>query len=148
MNLPQLISTERVVRSEAKTKAEALEHLAKVIATAPGITVAADVLPALIERERASSTGVGNGVAVPHVKLRSIREPSLSVLIFKEPIPFESIDGSPVPLLVGAAYPDPPGPTYLQTLSAISKRLASGRMKDALASGGDPTVIHAILTAE
>lgn len=89
------------VHVEVKSKDDLLAVLSS-LAGDSGLGVRPEILyRKLLERERTMSTGIGNGVGVPHTLLEGIRELQAWVLTLKEPIPFDAVDGQPVAVVVG-----------------------------------------------
>src|SRR6516164_7461331 len=100
MRLTDILKPENIkVPLEAKTKNEAIAELVKLLADNGQITDAKKVLEAVLEREATRTTGIGNGLAIPHGKCPGT--PDLVMAIGKpaQPIDFQSIDGKPVSVI-------------------------------------------------
>lgn len=83
------------------------------------------VFNAVLTRERMGSTGIGNGIAIPHGKLEVCRPQAVGVFIrLNQPIAFDAIDKQPVDLLFALLVPSNQCKIHLHTLSLVSKRLA------------------------
>src|SRR6202000_3113577 len=87
-----------IPRLEADDKKQALQALASNAEAATGAT-APDIYAALLQRERLSSTSLGRGIAIPHVKLPGVKAITCIFARLEPPIPFKSHDGEPVDLL-------------------------------------------------
>ena len=99
------------VRMKASTKDEALAELVDNLIQSDVLpaTSREDALAALLEREKLGSTGVGAGVAIPHVKLRGIERVACSLAVHAEGLPWQAIDGAPVHILFVVLRPDKAG---------------------------------------
>jgi len=81
------------------------------------------VFSALLKREELGSTGVGNGVAIPHVRLEQVRNPFGIMVRLKDPIKFDSIDGQPVDLVCLLLLSKKNESAQLNALAGIARRL-------------------------
>jgi len=82
------------------------------------------VLDALINRERLGSTGIGEGVALPHARMPSLTEPAAALISLNEGVDFDSIDGQKVDLIVGLLVPEHCNDAHLQILQALAVRFS------------------------
>lgn len=104
------------------SKEEALAVLAERAASVAGLDPRA-VYRALVERERLGTTGIGNGVAIPHGRIDELQYPCVVFARLVAPIPFEAIDEQPVDLLFLLLSPEREGAVHLKALSRISRLL-------------------------
>src|SRR5271155_668603 len=123
MDIADLISPEGVIPNlRATSKKQALQELAR---RAAEISNKSDrvVLDVLLERERLGTTGVGNGIAIPHGKLPNL--PRLHGLFarLEKPINFDSIDEQPVDLIFLLLAPEGAGGDHLKALARVSRLL-------------------------
>lgn len=88
-------------------------------------------LKALLERENLASTGVGQSVAIPHVKLAGLEEPIFSLSLHPQGIEWASLDGAPVTILFGVLRPDRPGARYVPERHLDIMRWISQLSRDA-----------------
>lgn len=110
-----------VVPMNAGDKRTAIEELVDLLATCGKADDPARLLAAVMEREATRSTGIGNGLAIPHGKSASVNELVMAIGKPAKPIDFESIDGQPVSLIILLASPlDQTGP-HIQALARISR---------------------------
>ncbi len=131
-----------------RTKDTAIKSLVKRVALAHGLTEK-DVLDRVMERERALSTGVGQGVAVPHTTLIGLNKPVVALGRTKQGIAFDSIDGEPVRLIFLLLSPDGDVPLHLKLLSRISRLCQQPSLrKDLLDATSHDTITAAIQRAE
>lgn len=113
------------INMEATAKRPALEELVKVLAAAGKITDEKKVLDILLEREELGSTGIGQGIAIPHGKSDAVKELSASFGISKAGLPFDSLDGEPVHIVFMLVAPEGSAGIHLKALARIS-----GLLKD------------------
>ncbi len=102
------------------SKDELFRYLAKQLLDARRITNDLRFYRALVERETVISTGIGDGIAIPHAKDTSVIFPSLVVLRLKNPLPYESLDQEPVRLIFCIAMPEAYHKEHLQLLAKVS----------------------------
>lgn len=114
---------ERVCMLEATTKDAALREMIDILSTCPNIEDKPDLTRAVFERETLMSTGIGCGLAVPHVRLSSVSKMTMAVGISREGISdYASLDDSPVHLIFLIAAREGNHTEYLRLLAAISSR--------------------------
>ena len=116
-----ILSPERVVFINHSSKHDALVQLSEVLATAPQVKNAAELTAEILKREELMSTGIGRGIAIPHVRLSSVTDLVMAVGVCRKPIEdFQAIDDQPVSLLfmIAAAYNQ--HSYYLKTISHFS----------------------------
>lgn len=132
MSLKNILKSELVfAKQEISSKKRLLEQVA---------TVAADrlhcdknvVYDALLAREKLGSTGVGEGIAVPHCRLDEANKAIIVVLSLAEPIDFDSIDRRPVDLIFGLIVPPHECDAHLSTLGQIAELAQTPEKLDAL----------------
>ncbi len=129
----------------AATKDEVLAELAaRVEENHPGLKQQ-ELLQILQERERLGSTGIGDGIAIPHGKLREARE---LVMVFgrsRSGVDFNALDGRPVYLFFLLVAPDDAIGIHLKMLARISRILKDPTVRKALLEAPDAAAIHAII---
>jgi PTS system nitrogen regulatory IIA component len=103
------------------------------------------VFSALLKREELGSTGVGNGVAIPHVRLAQVNKPFGIVARLKEPIDFDSIDGEPVDLVCLLLLSKENEQAQLNTLASVARRLRSPEVLEQLRSAANRVVLYNIM---
>jgi len=103
------------------TLEEALAEMANGLARAGVVSDGADLARRLVERERMGSTGLGGGLAIPHVKLREIGDVVLAVGVSRRGIDFGAADGLPVRLVFLVLSPADAAALHLQALARISR---------------------------
>ncbi|MDN5401084.1 MAG: PTS IIA-like nitrogen regulatory protein PtsN, partial [Pseudomonas sp.] len=98
------------------SKKKALEQIANLIAREVPDLEMQDVFEALIAREKLGSTGFGNGIAIPHCRLKGCETPVSALLHLDHPIDFDAIDGAPVDLLFVLLVPEAATDAHLELL--------------------------------
>lgn len=124
MKFPEILEPHNIIPDlKATDKIGVLEELAEVISTHdPDIDKGA-LVKVLVERERLGSTGIGDGVAIPHGKMRGVKHPIVSFGRSKQGLDFESMDGQPVHLFFLLIAPENSSGIHLQVLAKIAKIL-------------------------
>ncbi|MCC7059082.1 MAG: PTS sugar transporter subunit IIA [Burkholderiaceae bacterium] len=104
------------------------------------------VFDSLFARARLGSTGLGDGVAIPHGRIKGLKEALAAVVRLAQPIPFEAPDGKPVSLLVFLLVPEAATEEHLELLSELAELLSDAEIRESLLNSKDPVRIHQILT--
>lgn len=106
-----------------------------------------DVFNALLQRERLSSTSLGRGIAIPHVKMPGLERITCLFAKLATPIPFDSPDGEPVDLIFFLLAPEHAGGDHLKALARISRLVRDTTMLDRIRSAKDVETLRHVLTA-
>jgi len=104
------------------------------------------VFDSLFARERLGSTGLGEGVAIPHGRIKGLEEAVAAVVRVADPLPFDAPDGKPVQLLVFLLVPEHATEEHLELLSELAQLLSDADIRTALAQTDDPARIHKLLS--
>lgn len=83
-----------------------------------------EVLSSLLSREKMGSTGIGNGIAIPHGKIKGLANMIAVIVTSNEPIEFDAIDSQPVDIFFAILVPEEQTDKHLQALSGIAKKLS------------------------
>jgi PTS system nitrogen regulatory IIA component len=146
MELADILSEESViVCTGLKTKREVLERLAEQAAKATGQDARA-VFEAVYDREVLGSTGLGNGIAIPHGKFAGIPGVTAVFARLSDPVDFDSVDDQPVDLLMLLLAPMGAGADHLKALARVARILRTESVVDALRRAPDAGKIYEILT--
>jgi PTS system nitrogen regulatory IIA component len=108
-----------------------------------------EVLASVLEREQLGSTGVGHGVAIPHVRIDAVNMPLVVFGRSARPIEFAAMDQEPCSLfflVLGPTRSDAQEP-YLQAMAKISRLMRNGTMRQALMSASSPEALLAAIVA-
>ncbi|MEQ9637267.1 MAG: PTS sugar transporter subunit IIA [Devosia marina] len=108
---------------------------------------ASHILSTLLGREELGSTGLGNGIAIPHGKIQGLKSVTAVFARLDQPIDFDSVDDEPVDLVVMLLAPVGAGADHLKALSRFARLLRTENVTDQLRRETDPAQLHAILTA-
>lgn len=106
-----------------KSKEEALNEAIALMAESGKINDTEGYRRQVFAREEESTTGVGEGIAIPHGKCAAVKRPGLAAMVIKDGVDFESLDGEPVTLLFLIAAPDTKDNVHLDVLSKLSMML-------------------------
>jgi PTS system nitrogen regulatory IIA component len=146
MEITDLISPAAVIPNlRATSKKQALQDLAKRAAEITGLHERA-IFDVLLERERLGTTGVGNGIAIPHGKLPSLERLYGLFARLEKPIHFESIDEQPVDLIFLLLAPESAGADHLKALARVSRLLRDKTVCEKLRGTDAADALYALLT--
>ena len=106
----------------------------------------ARVFDSLFEREKLGSTGLGFGVAIPHGRIKNIKEPVCAFVRTAAPIPFESPDGQPVSLVFAMLVPEHATEAHLEILSELAQMFSDAQLREALGTTQDIQAAHRLIT--
>ena len=137
MQLPEIIKENNIIPElKAKDKKGVLEELAAVISRhEPSIDKGA-LVKVLVERERLGSTGIGDGVAIPHGKMNGVSHPIISFGRSRQGLDFDSMDGQPAHLFFLLIAPEDSSSVHLQVLAKIAKILKNRDFRKKLMEPG------------
>jgi PTS system nitrogen regulatory IIA component len=146
MRLIDILSEELVTTQlRASSKDEALRALAQLFAEHDPALDAAAVHTVLLDRERLASTGVGSSVAIPHGRLPTIDALRAAMAISAEGIPFDSIDGAPVRIIIGVLAPQHHTGDHLRVLARISRLLRNPEVREGLLRAPDARAAYEVI---
>ncbi|MCR5606902.1 MAG: PTS sugar transporter subunit IIA [Treponema sp.] len=153
VNMPvqvkNILSPERIILINHTTKHDCLIELADNLATAPQVKDEKELSSEILKREELMSTAIGRGIAIPHVRLSSVTDLVMSVGICQQDIiDFQTIDDTPVRLLIMIAAAYNQHSYYLQTLSFFSSKLKNRELRDALLASKNPLDAYNLLVAD
>jgi len=130
----------------AMEKQAAITMLVDLLAENGQISDRDQVLNAVLERESTRSTGIGDGLAVPHGKSRGCSRLVMALGCPVEPIDFDSADGKPVDLIVLlASPPDQTGP-HIQALARVSRLMLSPSFREQLRTADTPEAAYKVIS--
>lgn len=141
-------SASYIKRLKAKNKLKAIEELALVFQNSGICSSVEELIEALKEREKIMSTGIGFGIAIPHARLKSIRDMSFAIGISKKGIDFDSIDSQPAHLIILVAAGEKQHKEYLRLLSSIMTILKKENVKERIIESDDNEEILALLKSQ
>lgn len=145
MELADLLQPQQVIaRLRATSKKQALQELAKRAAEITGQSERA-IFSTLMKRERLGTTGVGNGIAIPHGKLPGLDRMYGIFARLDHPIDFEAIDERPVDLIFMLLAPESSAADHLKALARVSRLLRDKTACEKLRGTDDPEALYALL---
>ena len=148
MDIDDLLVPEAVIaRLKVGSKKQALQELAKKAASITGLPERA-VFDVLLERERLGTTGVGNGIAIPHGKLPELNRIVGVFARLDRPIDFDAIDEHPVDLLFLLLAPESAGADHLKALARVSRLFRDRATCEKLRGTDKSDALYAILTSQ
>ena len=105
------------------------------------------VFDSLFARERLGSTGLGQGVAIPHGRIKGLKEAVGAFVRLAQPVPFDAPDGKPVSLVFLLLVPEQATEQHLRVLSELAQMLSDRELRDKLSTGTDAGTLHQHITA-
>ena len=146
MELSTILKPDAVrVVSHLSSKKRLFQDLGELSAAVYGLKEA-EVVDALQERESLGPTGVGQGVALPHARLKGLDNVAGLFLRLEKPLDFDSIDRQPVDLVFALFAPEEAGVDHLKALALVSRTLRDQGVCQKLRANTDPAILHAVLT--
>ena len=124
MKITDLLSIDSIeIGSSYKDKDELLKNAVKLICRSGIINNEKEYLNSVLEREKESTTGVGNGIAIPHGRCKAVDKAGLAAIVLNKPVEYEALDNKPVELLFLIAAPEDKGNVHLEILSKLAMML-------------------------
>lgn len=147
MTVSSLITAEAVVAGiKGNGKKQVLQELAAEIARISSLSER-QVFETLLQRERLGTTGIGQGIAIPHGRMAGLTHLVGLFARLARPIDFEALDGEPVDLVFVLLAPEDAGADHLQALARIARLFRAPGVAQKLRQTEDPAALYAILTA-
>ncbi len=145
MQISDLLTPKSVTtRLKAANKKQALQDLAKRAAPLMGVDERT-LFETLLERERLGSTGIGNGVAVPHGRLPGLSAPRGFFARLEKPVDFEAVDNRPVDLIFLLVTPEGASGDHLKALALVSRRMRDRTICEKLRGTDRADALYALL---
>jgi nitrogen PTS system EIIA component len=146
MALLDFLSPEAIAPSlKANSKKQALQDLAAQAARLVGRDER-EIFDTLLQRERLGSTGIGEGIAIPHGKLPKLGRLFGLFARLDRPIDFDALDGEPVDLVFLLIAPETAGADHLKALARVARVLRDPLTAQKLRSSRDASALYAVLT--
>ena len=145
--LAGLLSTRRLrLNVTASSKKRMLEELAGLLSHNRSDLHRDTVFQVLNERERLGSTGIGDGIALPHGRLNGLTEPLAAVIRLRQALDFDAVDDGPVKLIVGLLVPANATEQHLDILANLAETFSKGEQRRAILRARDAQTLFALLT--
>lgn len=147
MLIHDLLSPERIsLDLHAGSKKRLLEIISEKLADNSSELNQREVFDSLITRERLGSTGLGDGVAIPHGRVAGINHVEAAFFRLAKPLAFEAADGKPVDVLFALAVPEECGEDHLKLLAHIAELFSQPGFVDAVRSAESPAQLLKLLS--
>ncbi|MGL4768381.1 MAG: PTS IIA-like nitrogen regulatory protein PtsN [Formosimonas sp.] len=131
---------------DASSKKRVFEHASVLFENHQGIE-RSKVFDSLLARERLGSTGLGQGVAIPHGRIKGLKEAVAAVVSLAKPVAFDAPDAQPVTLLVFLLVPEQATQQHLEILSELAEMLSAPQMRETLKTAtGSGEVLQCVQT--
>jgi PTS system nitrogen regulatory IIA component len=145
MRLADLLTSDAIIPAlKANTKKQALQELSEKAAQISGLP-AREIFDALLQRERLGSTGIGNGIAIPHGKLARIKSIFGIFARLERPIDFDALDGAPVDLVFLLIAPESSGADHLKALACAARVLRDPGVVATIRATRDPSALYSVI---
>jgi len=146
MDLHDLISPSHIVASlNPGSKKQLLQELAELASEKSGLS-SRQIFDTLLQRERLGSTGVGNGIAIPHGKISELNEIFGLFVRLEKPVNFDATDDQPVDLVFLLLAPEGAGAEHLKALSRVARVLRDENTVNKIRQTSDISTIYALLS--
>lgn len=148
MALDDLLKQEAIIPAlKANSKKQLLQELAARAEAVTGIPER-EIFDVVLQRERLGSTGVGNGIAIPHGKLAKLDHIAGVFARLQQPVNFEALDDQPVDLAFLLLAPEGAGADHLKALSRVARLLRDPELTRKLRASDSESAIFAFLNAD
>lgn len=148
MDIGELLVRDGIVlKSGASSKRQALHTVASAAHQCLGVSEPL-IYHALMERESLGSTGLGNGVAVPHARLEGLEGIRAVFVRLDTPVAYDAVDDRPVDLMFALFAPPRSGADHLRALAAVSRALRAPEMREQLRQARTVDAVHALFVRD
>jgi len=130
---------------DVSSKKRAFEEVGQLFETSHKLPRGA-VFDSLFAREKLGSTGLGQGIAIPHGRIKGLREAVCAFLRLKNPISFDAPDGKPVSLLFILLVPEQATDLHLQILGELAQMFSDKTFRERLMAAADNAQLHQLIT--
>ena len=133
MKITDLLSTSAIkINGTANSKEELISKMVDLMANNGNIINKEEYKRVVLEREKEGTTGIGEGIAIPHGKTDAVSKPGLSAMVVPNGVEFDSLDGQPAKLIFLIAAPNTKDNVHLDVLSRLSTLLMDTRFREEL----------------
>lgn len=133
-----------LVHVDATSKKRAFEEVGLLFENLHGLNRAL-ITDSLFARERLGSTGLGHGVAIPHGRIKGLKQPLAAVFQLASPIGFDAPDEQPVQLMIFLLVPEAATQKHLEILSEIAELLSDGGLREQMKGAVDAAALHTLI---
>lgn len=139
MKITDLLSTEAIqLNGVAKSKEEVIDKMVELMTNNGNIINKEEYKRIVKEREKEGTTGIGEGIAIPHGKTDAVSKPGLSAMVIPDGVNFDSLDGQPAKLIFLIAAPNTKDNVHLDVLSRLSTLLMDTKFREELLNAETP----------
>ena len=147
MNLiGKILAPSHVVELQASSKKRLFEQTGLLFENHDGIARSL-VFDSLFARERLGSTGLGQGVAIPHGRIKGLKDALGAFVRLAQPLPFDAPDGLAVSLAFVLLVPEKATEKHLQLLSELAQMFSDKALREAMNQAPDAAALHQLITA-
>ena len=147
--MTDILSPERTVcRAPGASKKRLFETIARIISEDQPNLVTEDIFSQLIAREKLGSTGLGQGIAIPHCRVDACAQPIGTLLSLDKPVDFDAPDDQPVDLLFALLVPGEAHQQHLDILANVARLFSQGSFCQKLRAAQDNQVLFTIATTQ
>lgn len=149
MKLTDILPPENIsADAPGGSKKRVLENLSHFLTDRMTGIDADELYLGLLARERLGSTGIGEGVAIPHCRMASCKNITGALLKLSDPVDFDAIDGVSVDIVFALIVPEEQNDEHLQVLSAIAELLQEEEVRTQLRASTSNETLYSIATAD
>jgi PTS system nitrogen regulatory IIA component len=130
------------------SKKKVLEHISEAVAEAHPALTSHQIFDNLVARERLGSTGIGQGIAIPHSRLEQCQQVIGCLFVLKEQVSFDAIDNQPVDLLFVLIVPKEASSEHLELLSQIAEKFNDRAFCDKLRHANSDEDLYNLMTEQ
>ena len=143
--IAKLLPVQNVVLDlDVSSKKRVFEHAGLMFENNHSIA-RSQVFDSLFAREKLGSTGLGQGIAIPHGRIKGVKEAVGAMIRMREPIPFDAPDGQPVSLIFVLLVPERATDLHLQILSELAQMFSDNAFRDQLLGASSATAVHGLI---
>ena len=146
MELCTILRPECTTCATPGSKKKVLELISDLVAAQYPTLSSQEIFESLVAREKVGSTGIGNGIAIPHGRLADIDKPIAVLIKCEEPIAFDAIDKQPVDILFALLVPADQCQQHLSTLSCMAEKLSDKQILKQLRKTHDEAELYQVIT--
>ncbi|MGS0680405.1 PTS IIA-like nitrogen regulatory protein PtsN [Shewanella sp. 125m-7] len=146
MELSTVLQPECTTCATPSSKKKVLELISDIAAVQYPTLSSQEIFESLLAREKMGSTGIGNGIAIPHGRLSNIERPVAVLVKCEVPIPFDAIDKQPVDILFALLVPSEQCEQHLATLSLMAEKLNDKAVVKLLRKTSNESELYQVIT--
>ena len=128
------------------SKKRLFEHLGLLFENHHGVASSV-VFDSLFARERLGSTGLGHGIALPHGRIKGLKDALGAFVRLSAPVPFDAPDGNPVNLVFALLVPEQATEKHLQILSELAQLFSDRGLRESMSAAADPASLHQLISS-